>query len=64
MKIKFWTYIENLYDGSCAIRFFNSEEEAEAYAEKDDERFCDDINVKELEIDPVTLKLMKVNTRD
>ena len=43
MKTKIWTYSENLGDGSVTVRFFNSEEDAEAYAELDDERNCDDI---------------------
>ena len=43
MKTKIWTYSENLGDGSVTVRFFNSEEDAEAYAELDNERNCDDI---------------------
>ncbi len=50
-KVKVWLYIENLGDGSCGVRFFNSEADAEAYAEPDDERYCDDIYPKELEFD-------------
>lgn len=51
MKVKVWTYVENLGDGSCAVRFFNSREEAEAFAGEDDERYCDDINPETLEFD-------------
>ena len=50
MKINFWVYIENLYDGSACARFFNSKEEAEEYAKDHDERFCDDIYPKSLEV--------------
>lgn len=38
-------------DGSASALFFKSEKGAEKYAEKDDERFCDDIYSKELEFD-------------
>lgn len=52
MKVKVWTYVENLGDGSCAVRFFNTEEEASAYADDDNsDRFCDDINPETLEFD-------------
>jgi hypothetical protein len=50
--IKVWTYVENLGDGSCGVRFFNSEAEANAYADEDNsDRFCDDVNPETLEFD-------------
>ena len=51
MKTRIWIYIKNLGDGSASIRFFSSKEEAEKYAENDDERFCDDINEYILDFD-------------
>ena len=51
MKIKVYYYISNCGDGSCAVHFFNSEQEAEDYASQDDERFCEDIQSRILEID-------------
>lgn len=51
MKTKIWTYSENLGDGSVSVRFFNSEEDAEAYAENDHERSCDDIECHVLVFD-------------
>lgn len=51
MKTKIWYYIQNLYDGSATVRFFKSKEDAEKYADIDDERFCDDIECCELEFD-------------
>lgn len=57
-KLNAWLYIQNAGDGSCYVRFFNSEEDAEAYAENDDERYCDDIAQVSLEFDPQTGKLL------
>lgn len=52
MKVKFAIYIQNNGDGSASTKSFKDKVTAEAYAEKDgDERFCDDICVKELEFD-------------
>ena len=51
MKVKIWIYTRNLGDGSCAPCFFNSNEEAEKYAESDDERYCNDISEYILEFD-------------
>jgi hypothetical protein len=51
MKIGFWVYIQNGGGGSAFVRFFNSEAEAEAYAELDDERYCDDICYEAIEVD-------------
>lgn len=51
MKVKFWLYMSSNGDGSVSALFFKSEKDAEKYAEKDDERFCDDIYSKELEFD-------------
>lgn len=52
MKVKFSYYIQNNGDGSCSVKFFNSDEAAEEYAKNDDERFCDgDVFTKELEFD-------------
>lgn len=51
MKVKFWVHIHNMGDGSAVAKFFNSKEAAEAFAEGDDERFCEDVEPKELEFD-------------
>lgn len=51
IKVKFWTYPQNLGDGSYTIEFFSSKEAAEEYASYDEERSCDDINFVELEVD-------------
>ncbi len=61
MKIKFWTYNSNSGDGSNHILFFSTEALAEAYAEFDDERNCDDINEHELEVDIATGQIIKEN---
>ncbi len=51
VKVKFWYYMQNNGDGSASPLFFNSEKAAEAYAENDNERYCDDISFEELEFD-------------
>lgn len=51
MKVKFTIFIENQGDGSVRARFFRTETEAEQFAQEDDERFCEDIQVVELEFD-------------
>ena len=51
MKTKVAVYIQNCGDGSCRVKFFNSEEDAEAYAEPDNERNCEDVYTVELEFD-------------
>jgi hypothetical protein len=43
-QITFAIYMENNGDGSASARIFPDEETAEAFAEKDDERYCDDIS--------------------
>lgn len=63
MKIKLWLYIMNLGDGSCAVKFFSSKENAENFASKDDERFCDDIYYKEIDIDSATGYVLTDPTR-
>lgn len=63
MKCKVFLYIENLGDGSCGVRFFRSKKQAEEYAEKDEERFCDDIYSKELEFDE-SGKLLNFDKRE
>jgi hypothetical protein len=60
--IKVWTYISNGGDGSASARFFNSEEEAEAYAEASgDDRFCDDISIETLEFDTTSSGFILLN---
>lgn len=61
-KLDFWFYIQNAGDGSAYVRFFNSEADAEAYAENDDERYCDDICQESLEFDSKTGKLTNPTT--
>jgi hypothetical protein len=51
IKAKLWLYILNCGDGSCNVLFFDSEKAAEKYAKKDDERMCEDIFMKTIEID-------------
>ena len=51
MKVNVYYYISNCGDGSCAVHFFNSEQDAEDYASQDGERFCEDIKSKTLEFD-------------
>jgi hypothetical protein len=58
LRVQFWVFIENLYDGSATARFFKTQADAEKYAEEDDERFCDDIFAKELLIDAETGELL------
>lgn len=53
----------NLGDGSCAVKFFSSKENAENFASKDDERFCDDIYYKEIDIDSATGYVLTDPTR-
>lgn len=51
MKVTFYSYMQNGGDGSAFPKFFSTREAAEAYAESDDERFCDDIEIVNLIID-------------
>lgn len=51
IKVKFATYIQNMYDGAACVRYFRTEQEAESFAAKDDERYCDDISTQTLEFD-------------
>lgn len=51
MKIKLWMHVEDLCDGSPGVNFFSSEEKANDYADKCDQRFCDDVMSVELEFD-------------
>lgn len=53
-KIKFAVYTQNNGDGSASARFFKNEKLAEKVAERDDERFCEDIATHELVIDMMT----------
>ncbi|TSC83268.1 MAG: hypothetical protein G01um101419_98 [Parcubacteria group bacterium Gr01-1014_19] len=57
-KVKFAVWTQNNGDGSAGPRFFATEELAEEVAEKDDERFCDDICTMELKIDLTTGKIV------
>ncbi len=60
LKVQLWTYMSNQGDGSAVAKYFNTEAEAEHYASFDDERFCDDIYRETFELDPKTLKLVKI----
>jgi hypothetical protein len=51
IKVKFWVYISDGQDGSAFPHYFSSAEAAEAYASKDDQRFCDDILCQEFIVD-------------
>jgi hypothetical protein len=51
MIIKLAVYIRNLGDGSCSVKFFNTEDEAEKFASKDNERNCDDVYTISIEVD-------------
>lgn len=51
MKVRIWCYIENQGDGSAVPRFFNSKQKAEAFAKNDNERYCEDIQYRDLEFD-------------
>lgn len=51
IKVKFATYAQNGGDGSVIIKFFPSVSDAEDYAEKDNERYCEDTELHELEFD-------------
>ena len=51
IKAKFWYYIQNAGDGSCYPKFFKTLASAKEYASYDNERYCDDIEFKELEFD-------------
>lgn len=59
--IKPWVYLESMGDGSAAVRFFNSQKDADKYAEHHDERLCDDIYCKKLVIDLKTGKILNVD---
>jgi len=61
--VKPWVYVQNFGDGSCGVNFFNEEADANAYAEPDDERYCDDVYQVTLVIDPKTLKICNVRKR-
>ena len=51
MRITFWTYVQNCGDGSNYVCYFNSREDAETFAENDNERYCDDITQHTMEVD-------------
>lgn len=59
-----WVYLANQGDGSASVNFFNTEEEAEAYAEPDGERYGDDVYQTTLVIDPKTGKICNVRKRE
>ncbi len=64
LNIKLWVYMSNCGDGSAVARYFNTEAEAEAFAEPDGERFCDDIYQETFKLDPETHRLLSVPVRD
>jgi DNA-binding beta-propeller fold protein YncE len=61
--VKGYVYVSNCGDGSASVSFFNTEQEAEAYAAPDDERFCDDIRPITIVVDPQTGKICNVKKR-
>lgn len=61
--VKAWVFVENGGDGSAFVSFFNTEEEANAYAEPADERFCDDVFPATIVVDPKTGKICNVKKR-
>jgi len=58
LKVKFAVYVQNNGDGSASARFFSNVELAEKAAEEDNERFCEDIETHELEINLDTGKVI------
>jgi hypothetical protein len=64
IKVKLWVYTESGGDGSVIVRHFNSAEEADAFAENDEDRFCEDIYAVELQIDELTGKLLNPDVKD
>ncbi len=55
MKIKFWTYAQNCGDGSVAIHYYKTKEEAKVASDKDAEKYgenyCEDVSSHEFEVD-------------
>lgn len=51
IKVKLAVYIRNLGGGSAAPCFFPNMREAELFAQKDNDRFCDDIYERVIEVD-------------
>lgn len=51
IKITFAVYVCNAGDGSAYAKIFTNEEEAEKFASKDEERFCDDISTYVIYVD-------------
>ncbi len=51
MKITLHMWVEDAGDGSPYVQFFRTREEAEAEAEKCDQRYCDDVISHTIEID-------------
>lgn len=58
VKVSFAVYMRSNGDGSASPIFYANEELAEKAAEKDDERFGDDVTTMELEIDLATGKIV------
>ncbi len=58
LTIEFATYAQNGYDGSVSVEFFKDAELAEKAAEKDDERYSEDVASHEIEIDLETGKII------
>jgi hypothetical protein len=61
--IKPWVYVRSQGDGSANVLFFNTEAEAEAFTEGDEERLCDDVFQVTLVIDPRTGQICNVRKR-
>jgi hypothetical protein len=67
LKVTLWCYVRNNGDGSPGLLIFDSEKEANKYADKDgdeyDERFCDDVFSETIEVDAATGKLLTPNPK-
>ncbi len=64
LTLRPWVYLQSLGDGSATALLFNTEKEAEAYAEHDDERLCDDVFRDTIKVNLKTGKLLDVPVRE
>ncbi len=62
--VNFWTYARNMGDGDVSVYCFNTREQAEKFAEPDDQRSCEDIEEHVLQLDENTLQIMNCHVRD
>lgn len=51
MIVKFWTYVEDLGDGSACTRVFSSEKKADKFMSFEDCPIADNLEMHELEFD-------------